>query len=71
MGGRATWHLCGLSGLQETSNGNVLRPMINPNQRNLYMEKSRKIREDPPHKERSSSPRKQRSVLHFYKYQNP
>ena len=36
-GNGATWHLRGLSGLQETSNGNILRPTVNPNQRNLYM----------------------------------
>ena len=30
---------CGLSGLQETSNGNVFSPTINPNQQSLYTEK--------------------------------
>ena len=29
-GNEATWHLRGLSGLQETSYENVLCPMINP-----------------------------------------
>ena len=31
--------LHGLSGLQEISNGNILRPTISLNQRNLYMGK--------------------------------
>ena len=29
---KATWHQCGLSGLQGTLNGNVLHPTINPSQ---------------------------------------
>ena len=33
----ATWHLHGLSSLQETLTGNVLYPMINPGQWNLKM----------------------------------
>ena len=50
----------GLSGLQEISNGNVLSPMINPNQRSLYMERILQntcIYENLSHKEMPSSPR--------------
>ena len=36
-GSRATWHLRGLSGLQEISKGNVLHPTIDPSQQNLYI----------------------------------
>ena len=39
-GSRTMWHLHGLSGLQETSKGNVLPLTVNPNQRNLYMGRS-------------------------------
>ena len=68
---KAMRHLHGLSDLQETLKGNFLHPTVNPNQRNLYMEKSCKICEDPPHKEISSLPRKQRMVLHYYKNPKP
>ena len=71
---KSTWHLCGLSGLQETSKGNFLHPTINPNQRNLYIERIPRdtcIYEDLPHKETSSSQRKQMSVLHYYKNPKP
>ena len=54
---KATWHLHGLSGLQETLNRNVLPPTINLNQRNLYMGRISQntcIYEDLPHKETSS-----------------
>ena len=74
MGSKSTWHQRGLSGLQETSKGNVLRPTINLNQRNLYIERIPRdtyIYEDLPHKKTSSSPRKQRSVLHYYKNPKP
>ena len=50
----------GLGGLQETSNVNVLSPMINPNQRSLYTERIPQntcIYENLPHKEMPSSPR--------------
>ena len=69
-GSRATWCPCGLSGLQETSNENILRLTINPNQWNLYMVRipwNTCIYEDLPHKETPSPPRKPRSVLHYYK----
>ena len=68
---KVTQHLRGLSGFQGTLNGNFLHHTVNLNQRNLYMEKSRKICDDPSHKERSSSPRKQRLVLHYYKNPMP
>ena len=74
MGSKSTWHQRGLSGLQETSKGNVLRPTINLNQWNLYIERIPRdtyIYEDLPHKETSSSPRKQRSILHYYKNPKP
>ena len=64
-------YIRGLSGPQETLKENFLHPTVNPNQRNLYIEKSRKICEDPPHKERSSLSRKQRLVLHYYKNPKP
>ena len=51
---------CGLSDLQETLNGNVLSPAINPNQQSLYMEKIPQntcTYENLPHKEMHSSPR--------------
>ena len=47
----------GLSGLQETSNGNVLSPTINPNQQSLYKERITQntyIYENLPHKEMPS-----------------
>jgi len=69
MGSKATCHLHGLSGLQETSNGNILRFMITLNQRNLHMVRILKntcIYEDLPYKKTSSSPRKPRLVLHYY-----
>ena len=37
MDSKAMWHLHGLSGLQETPNGNVLHPTIDPSQQNLYI----------------------------------
>ena len=50
----------GLSGLKETSNGNVLSPTINPNQQSHYMERIPQntcIYENLPHKDMPSSPR--------------
>ena len=49
-----------LSVLKETLNGNVLSPMINPNQQSLYMERILQntcIYENLPYKEMPSSPR--------------
>ena len=60
MQGRRVMKPCGLSGLQETSNGNFLSPTINPNQQSLYMERIPQntcIYENLPHKEMPSSPR--------------
>ena len=60
MSNEAMSHPRGLSGLQETSNGNVLSPMINPNQQSLFMERIPQntcIYKDLPHKEMPSSPR--------------
>ena len=74
MGSRATWHLCGLSGLSETSNENILCPTTNPNQWDLCMVRipwNTCIYEDFPHKETLSPPRKPRSVLHYYKNPKP
>ena len=74
MGSRATWHLHGLSGLQETSNGNILRPTINPNQWNLCMARipwNTCMYGNLPHMETSSPPRKLRSALHYYKNPKP
>ena len=50
----ATWHLHGLSSLQETLNGNVLYPTINPSQWNLSMGRilqNTYVYEDLPYKE--------------------
>ena len=38
-GDKVTWHPHGLSSPEETSNGNILCLMINPNQQNRYMER--------------------------------
>ena len=59
-GNEAIWHPRGLSDLQETSNGNVLSPTINPKQQSLFMERIPQntcIYENLPHKEMPSSPR--------------
>ena len=37
MGSEATWYLCGLSGVEETLNRNILHPTVRPNQQILYM----------------------------------
>ena len=50
----ATWHLHGLSSLQETLNGNVLHLTINPSQWNPNMGRIPQntcVYEDLPHKE--------------------
>ena len=52
--GRRVMKPRGLSGLQETLNGNVLSPMINPNQQSPYTERIPQnscIYENLPHKE--------------------
>ena len=59
-GNEAIWHPRGLSDLQETSNGNVLSPMINPKQQSAFMERIPQnmcIYENLPHKKMPSSPR--------------
>ena len=73
-GSKARWHLHGLNGLQETSNGNVLRPTINPNQRNLYMGRIPQnacIYEDLPHKKTHSLPRNKSRFYTTIKTQSP
>lgn len=57
---KATWHLHGLSGLQEILNGNILLPTINLGQWNFYMGRipqNTYIYKDLPHKATSSYPR--------------
>ena len=71
---KATWHLCGLSGLQGTLNGNVLHPTINPSQWNPYMGRipqNTYIYEDLPHKETSSQSRNKSRFYTTIKTQNP
>ena len=74
MGSEATWHLRGQSGLQETSNGNILRFTVNPNQQSPYMERNPQkmcIYEDLPHKEIPSSTRNKYWFYTTIKTQNP
>ena len=59
---------------QETLNGNVLHPMINPNQRKLHMGRISQntcIYEDLPHKETSSLPRDEGRFYTTIKIQSP
>ena len=68
------WHLHGLSGLQETLNGNILRPTINPSQQNPYIGRILQntcIYEDFPHKETSSLPRNKGRFYTTIKTQSP
>ena len=65
---------CGLNGLQENSNGNVLSPTINPNQQSLYMERIPQnmcIYENLPHKKMPSSPRNKDRFHTTIKNQKP
>ena len=74
MDRKATWHLHGLSGLQETRSGNVLHPMINHNQQNLYMGRISQntcIYENLPPQGNIFLTKKKRSVLHYYKNPKP
>ena len=74
MSSRASWHLHGLSSLQETLNGNILRPTTNANQWNLCMARipwNTCMYGNHPQKETPSPPRKPRSTLHYCKNPKP
>ena len=71
---KATWHLHGLNGLQETPNRNALCATINSSQRNPYIGRipqNTYIYEDLLYKETSSSPRNKGRFYTTIKTQSP
>lgn len=72
--GKATWHLHGLFGPQETLNGNDLCCTINPSQQNLHMKmilSNMCIYKDLLYKEIFLFAKKPKSILHYYKNPKP
>ena len=71
---KATWCLHGLGGPQEALDGNILHPMVNPSQQNLYMRiisQNMCIYEDLPPQGNIFFAKKQKSILHYYKNSKP